>query len=726
MANLILGNGQTLITPCTRPKSVPSKAHPYTLTEALSFLKPRASNVVDQFHDLPARACPGGIAVALMTVHPQYLAKSWYPEALFSQSLRAIGSREVCITPRKVTWKRGPRACATAQIFVAGTREAFAAFAGTLGKMSDEDSALARDLLKIEDFEPLTAAGRIHLPENIVRTDLTDLEVVLHTLDPETAKQFIQYAESCGLRKRATPGPTCDGLAFLALAATPDQLQEIAKFSLIRTIHPLPQLAPMPILRSGQQSEATYELPVSAPVDPELDVHVFDGGLAPNSPLDRWTTCRDAMPIGAAEPSLQAHGTAVSSALLFGPLSPGTVAARPYGRLVHWRVLDRESLASGQGPYRELERIARAMEQEKPVFVNISMGPARPVDDTDVDSWTARLDQLFADGKCLATIAVGNSGATSTPRIQPPSDCVNALAVGAAARRSGTCRRARYSCIGPGRTPGIVKPEVVAFGGSDEELFGVQHTVPQPVIVGMQGTSFAAPFALRTAVGIRALFGKALTPLAVKALLVHCCQRDGDRCTEMGWGRVPVDLSQIVTCADHEVRVVYQGKLAAGKYFSAPIPYPDGVLRGNVTIRATVCFSTSTDPLHPVHYTRTGLQTTFRPRADKTATLFEEGRPTDEVSLRSDAMRWETVRNAERRFRASSLDSPTLDLHYIARQAGLDERRPKKVPYALVVTVSAPKVGDLYNRIVNKYRNLLTVMRPRVALPIRVSVSEGR
>src|SRR5690606_8324049 len=103
-------------------------------------------------------------------------------------------------------------------------------------------------------------------------------------------------------------------------------------------------------------------------------------------------------------------------------------------------------------------------------FVGISIGPDIPIDDDEIHPWTAKLDAVFASGKTLACIAAGNSGQADKilgyDRIQPPADCVNALAVGACTSEGENWRKTNYSSGGHGRSPGFVKPEGVAFGGT--------------------------------------------------------------------------------------------------------------------------------------------------------------------------------------------------------------------------------------------------------------------
>jgi len=101
---------------------------------------------------------------------------------------------------------------------------------------------------------------------------------------------------------------------------------------------------------------------------------------------------------------------------------------------------------------------------------------------------------------------------------------VNALAVGAADTPGAGWARASYSSVGPGRSPGLIKPDLVAFGGSTPRPFLVLSHDNAPKLEPTGGTSFSAPCVLRMGTGVRAHFGDALNPLALRALLIHCVE----------------------------------------------------------------------------------------------------------------------------------------------------------------------------------------------------------
>lgn len=64
-------------------------------------------NIENRLAQIPSEAKPRGEGVFELTLHPTYLAKSYYPANLLSAiGLRDVGSKEKTIVPRKVTEAR--------------------------------------------------------------------------------------------------------------------------------------------------------------------------------------------------------------------------------------------------------------------------------------------------------------------------------------------------------------------------------------------------------------------------------------------------------------------------------------------------------------------------------------------------------------------------------------------------------------------------------------------
>lgn len=121
----------------------------------------------------------------------------------------------------------------------------------------------------------------------------------------------------------------------------------------------------------------------------------------------------------------------------------------------------------------------------------------------------------------------------------------------------------------PGRSPGLIKPDLVDFGGSVTRPFLTLDYQDGGRLFATGGTSFSAPSVLRLGAGIRAHFGLSLNSLAIRALLVHCAENTNIPNFEVGWGRVARNLDDIVTCDDHVMRVVFQGRISASKFLQS-------------------------------------------------------------------------------------------------------------------------------------------------------------
>lgn len=723
-SNYLIGYGERLASDMAAPLGGAPKKHPYTFSEAHKRLAPKIHEAFEELSELPDELCPQDQTVALVTLHPAYIAKSYYPaELLRNYRLETIGSRSRTVSPQKWARKKPLESAVTSELFVAGTRAHFRDFVSGVDRMRSTAPA-ADDLIKIEDFRVQPAQEKLKPFRSKEKEPL--LEVVLHA-QPGRQDAFIldgfeAYLRTLDIRPDLDKRRFfAEGLCFLPLRVPREVAPEVVKFSFLRVAREMPRLRQFrPLTRATPGfSSFACRLPDQGAVDPDIRVAVFDGGVRSDAGLDRWVARKKTKDLGDAVPEFQNHGTAVTSALLFGPLQDGVTADRPYAAVDHFRVLDADTLKDDQNElYSVLERISDVLETRTHYdFVNISLGPDLPIEDDDVHAWTAVLDQHFADGLSLPTIAVGNTGEEDWPsgnaRIQTPSDCVNALSVGGCDCTGKKWKRAPYSSIGPGRSPGIVKPDGLAFGGSSKEPYWVLNAENPGAAMPITGTSFAAPTALRTAIGLRAHFGSVLSPLATKALLLHGCDDGGHDRAEVGWGRIPSDVDAIALTDEHSAHIVYQGELRPASWVRMQIPIPADQLTGTVEISATFCFATATDPQDPLNYTRSGLEVRFRPHDRKRKTPSQVHADTshffqakdvfvEEIDLRADAHRWETTLHKSRSMRARGLRNPVFDVHYSARIGGRNATSADKIPYALVITVTAMKTRDLYNKILQR------------------------
>jgi hypothetical protein len=572
------------------------------------------------------------------------------------------------------------------------------------------------------------------------------LECVLHARSVRQDKlivtSFEAYAESLGLEVERDHELFASGLCFLAVRGGLQALNELAFFSFLRRVRTMPRMRP---LLPGRIARAATGIPVQipphGPIDTSLIAAVFDTELPVEHALSNVVSSFSyGVPLYPNDDE-RLHGLCVTSAATLGPLDNVQGGPSPYC-LDHHGVLGDDPGGSG---YHEALRTIQVKVKEKDYkLFNLSFGPEGAIDDDDVDAFTAVIDELLADGKRLCFVAVGNDGDLEDPlglgvnRIQPPSDAVNALSVGAADSRQSAWKRADYSCMGPGRHGCRVKPDLVAFGGSMDEPFGCIGPGATPDRYNTQGTSFASPTTMRVAGSVMATMGDQLTPTGVRALLLHGSRLGNRDRRDVGHGLVESDLTQLLTSDPNEVKIVFQGNLAAGKYIQHKLPLPPD-LQGLVEIHATLCFASPVDPGFPSSYVQAGVEALFRPHAERFGTitdedgtkrtsttvksepLFSQGRAYGEADDRRDAHHWDTVLKVAKNKRASSLHKPAVELHYNRRQEGRPDgaANQPQIPYALVITLRCRAVNDLYDQVRTRFGANVRVLTPRIEIPVR-------
>ena len=734
--NFLIGRGELLTYDIKGPKRGGEKMEVYSFQMAKARLKPQLTSTSSELDSLPADACPRDFGVARLTLNPGYIAKSYFPVAfLRAVGLESIGSRTVRITPDRWTKKGEPKECTTTELFVAGKRNVFRHLSDWLNGV-EENSDVAIDLAHIEQFSSFESKDRVKIFD---ANDDHFFEIGIHLLPDENSvfirQAFQEYANSFDVKLHTDLSFQAGNMWFIPVEGNRKDAEKLSTFVFVRVIRPVPTLRGMrPVPRSSSVSLGCT-LPTEQPLSSEPRVAILDGGLPDDHPVGPWLRSYKLLdPTAQDHPDGTDHGLGVTSAFLFGPIHPNQIAQRPYAYADHLRVLDSEIAAEDPLElYRTLGFVEQVLLSRQYEFINLSLGPDLPIEDTEIHAWTSVIDDLLSDGDTFMTVAIGNNGYldkdSGNSRVQVPSDCVNAIAVGATNSTDTNWIRAPYSAIGPGRSPGVIKPDLMAFGGDSASYFHVLTANKKPVLCPQLGTSFASPYLLRSAVGIRSILGKELSPLAIKALLVHAADVSGHDTVEVGWGKIPEDMATIITCKPGVARIVYQGELKPGKYLRTALPLPSGGLTGKVSLKATFCYASPTDPQDAAAYTKAGLDVVFRPNSEKvkdgktnaeTKGFFNLKKFATEEERRSDMGKWETVLHGNVKMFGKSLNNPAFDIHYNAREGGGTARGAEKIRYALVITFESPKHTDLYNDILRAYASILTPIQPKVSLPLQI------
>lgn len=728
MKNFIIGYGETLTKNVEIKSGSGPKAHPYSFSEARIKLVSDLTQVITDIDSKPIAQYANGEAVIKLIQHPSYLAKSYYPSQLFKKfGIKDVGSKSLKVKPRKWAVKTHPEEGVASCIFISGSRSTFEAMLNSIEH--DDLPYVTQNLIRsIEQVSSFNASEKVKAIDE--STTNLRLEVVLHAevFDKSVFQSFTDYVHSLGGTADWGRSKTVGGLTFLPVTILKGLESELAEFSHLRALRSVPKLRfnrPDAIRAAITDS---FNLPEYKQLNNNFSVCIFDGGLGSETVIKQWVKEYIPQGVQSSHPSLLAHGGEVCSTYLFGPFnSESNTFQPPYTNVDIVRVLSADDLDPDL--FDVLTRIENVLKEKKYKYVNLSLGPRLPVDDDDVHVWTSVIDSLLQDGHCLATVAIGNDGdlAGEDGRIQPPSDMVNCFAIGASTSNDMDWERAPYSCRGPGRSPGVVKPDGLMFGGSKTNLFKVYSPLTH-TIIGTQGTSYAAPYALRVAAGIDAITDFDLNPSAIRALMVHHADRGNQDMHDVGWGKLPNSPEEIIECKDDEAIIVYQGKLKRSQHLRIPIPVPKGINCTWVHLKATFCFNAVVDPEHPLHYTRSGLVVTFRANENKvkvganhadTSDFFSLGSLYEtEEEMRDDAHKWETCISRSRRFKQETLSSPVFDVKFHAREKGGDpEKSSVPLQYSLIVSIRAEGETETYNMVLQQNQTLQSV---KVSNRIRV------
>lgn len=769
----VLAGGERLRQEIERATGGAEKFHPFSFDEARAILGPQVA-AVREAAAATSQALRGTRLVIEATLLPNYLANSYFPSALMDAAdLIPIGTRTATATYRTPASER--EEAPTKTLILAGTDASLERLAAVLdapasivGRMLQEN---VREIAEIK-LPALEDVLHVHPESDVHDPDMHTFESVLHPPVAESGLLASEEADT-NFRKWASLIETLGGqvienyrrpvagLTFVPVRLPMNRVRAAARFNPLRAIRPMPQLRPLPLppLRAAGTLQPPVPPPPGEAPPSDIRVAVFDGGVDRRCPfLAPFVRLIDATS-EPEDPEYVAHGTAVTSAAMFGEPQPGEQLQTPAAVVDHFRVLPPPPDPWDLELYWVLDRIVEAVEAGAYDIVNLSIGPFTAVDDGDPHRWTAELDRLGHARDVLFVSAAGNNGELDATlglnRIQVPSDMVNGLAVGACGVRDRTTwTRAPYSAVGPGRPGGRVRPTGVSFGGSDPEEF--MAMIGSGRWAEGQGTSYATPLVVRGLTALAAGLGRPRTrPNTLRAAAVHFTKPpDPHLPTEHGFGRFQDDYATIWGCDEHEVTVLYEDQLERDQMVALPLPVPDGVLDGMMaSVRWTLAFSSAVDPTDAVDYTRSGVDIQFRPHdrrynftmpdgsvvgpydtqeqaPEVTGVLRSGGRPSVHPATRSpggarlieadrrDEGKWETMVQLTHRMRGQGLFRPRVDLSFLARDSGLLVREAvPPLDYTLIATIRGRQGTQLYNAVRASYPVLVPV---QLQLPVRV------
>lgn len=737
----IIANGEAYIESLIRKPRPNSHKFPHEYYEA----KSRLWNDIDRIQQFIASSEEVFVEDKILCVRleEKYEAKSYTPSSIVADtSMRLVGGRKYVIDPDT----KGKL------YFVRAKDGDLAKFKNTLSSTRKDGNQSWKDQIctirTIDLLQPKEKA--LGFDEQWTEGDV---EVVIHPLGINYQDAINGFFNTTGISPSDAAVRTYDdGLTFVCTKMNAETLTKAMYYNPLRSIKPIEDEWDDPF-RMSPITDVAPQLP-DVIIKPDLKIGVFDGGVPNDIPLlAPYVTNYDMVDDPPTEKGLE-HGCAVSGAILYGDLYGKTrydKVENPRVSVESFRVRPAKRTGDAEKDfqmYTTIDIIEKVVRERKDIKVfNISMGPRGAIIDDEISRFTYVCDLLSYDvdeGEInpLFVTAAGNDGNLEEPlnRIQAPADMVNGIAVGSYSYTPlGERTVASYSCVGPGREGGKIKPDLLEFGGSMNRLFIA--VMNQGNLTGAeQGTSFSAPVVAGKIGKLMAASEKIIPHLARTILIHHAESETLEGTNEEGFGYCPDDVEALLECDDNSVTILYSGEIMAGSSVKLPIYMPEvNKHKGTAKIKWTISTVVNPNMKDSDAYTNNCIEDTFYPHemtfnfskygsATKKINLMDQSKYEEvqrlmddgysksdlpaskpakksfrEADLRNSDFKWDTIIRKFVSMRTSSLLNPFISLHAIGRDEGLHE----KVRYNVVITIDVPKYdGSLYDSILQKYRNL--------------------
>ena len=343
------------------------------------------------------------------------------------------------------------------------------------------------------------------------------------------------------------------------------------------------------------------------------------------------------------------HGTEVSSIIVDGPrLNPWLDDGCGRFRVKHYGVCAERIQTA-----RLVRKIREIVRENPDIHVwNLSLGTEDEVSKNFISYDAAALDEIQSQYNVLFVISGTNDNRPEHPnvlRVGSPADSLNAVIVNSV-RRDG--RPASYSRKG-NVLSFFNKPDVAYYGGDyDDRIIAYAPGHEEEVY----GTSFAAPWISRKLCYLIDIMGIARE--VAKALLVDSAagweyKKSTYRSKDVvGYGIVPIDIQQILSTPNDEIRFIVYGTSESYKTANYAIPVPrDEDNKYPYVARATLCYFPECTRAQGVDYTNRELSITFGRVGDdgkikdiNENVQDENGAYVDERQSRKDFRKWENTK----------------------------------------------------------------------------------
>jgi hypothetical protein len=392
-------------------------------------------------------------------------------------------------------------------------------------------------------------------------------------------------------------------------------------------------------------------------------------------------------------PSDCEHGTAVTSIIVDGPtFNPYLDDGCGKFKVRHFGVANGGSFNS----FTILRNISEIVAKNRDIKVwNLSLGSKLDIHPNFISPEAAILDKIQFENDVIFVIAGTNlsSKETKTRPIGAPADSINSIVVNSVDMNK---QPSSYSRKGPVLSF-FIKPDISYYGGDTKKPMRVCTPNGEAFV---QGTSFAAPWIARKLSYLIDILG--LSRDIAKALLINSAtgwDKQQNNTILVGHGVVPIQIKDIVYCADDEMQFVIQGVSEKYDTYNYKIPVPVVKEKHPFIAKATLCYFPASSRSQGVDYTNTELDIKFGrlnnknviKSINKNYQTEEFNHYTWEEDARKFFRKWDNVKHIRdiftgRNRELKAYDNPLWGLSLKTKER-LEERFGEGLKFGIVITL---------------------------------------
>ena len=401
--------------------------------------------------------------------------------------------------------------------------------------------------------------------------------------------------------------------------------------------------------KSKQKYERDIPKPSNEPTIGVID-NLFDEGVYFAEWVENTDYLDEFEPIGGRDVSRD-HGTEVTSIIVDGPgLNPWLDDGCGRFKVRHFGVcIDRISVP------RLVNKIRKIVNDNPDIHVwNLSLGTDDEVSKNFISYDGSALDELQASKNIIFVVSGTNDNRNNKEgmlRVGSPADSLNAVVVNSVKRNGLPASYTRKGTI----LSFYNKPDVSYYGGDYEEGERIRACSSKD-IEEVYGTSFAAPWIARKLSFLIDVMG--FSREIAKALVIDSAAGWEFKTStyriqnQIGYGIVPIRISDILGSDNREIRFVLYGTASSYITSNYSIPVPrDSDNKYPFIARATLCYFPQCSRVQGVDYTSRELSLRFGRVNGKGEIVDineniqdEVGHAVDERQSRKDFRKWENTK----------------------------------------------------------------------------------